>query len=378
MSDRAVPESDDSRLGLFCGSFDPFHEGHLWLVQTAFEREAFGRLLIAVCGNPSKRSQYSLGLEQAAAIAKEMVTRRLPGADISVITSKHSLVTIALDFGCDVILRGARSSEESAEEQRSFDRIAGLLPSWTILRLYSCPEELSDVSSTNIKARLLEAITPVEYLSAAAEAVLDRRINERTVVCVLGPDEGERRALCERLSRGSFHWFRPSEAVRALADSTVPGERRMLREVAADGFAGPHAALESVDADQREHAKVLLAPYAKRAWRAFAKRYRGIFLIDGSGPALLDSSRGFVVVVGRGEESGALEDAARAHRRLEGFGQVVRFKTASTDAAFAADAAKLVTAIHEVAKGLDRYEEDRRVPDHESAIRGGLWPDLYR
>ena len=50
---------DNKRIGLFIGSFDPFHIGHREVVLTALNTCLFDKIVICVGTNPSKKYMFS-------------------------------------------------------------------------------------------------------------------------------------------------------------------------------------------------------------------------------------------------------------------------------------------------------------------------------
>ena len=50
---------DNKRIGLFIGSFDPFHIGHREVVLTALNTCLFDKIIICVGTNPSKKYMFS-------------------------------------------------------------------------------------------------------------------------------------------------------------------------------------------------------------------------------------------------------------------------------------------------------------------------------
>lgn len=93
------------RTGLYPGTFDPIHNGHLDLIQRALK--LVDRLVIGVAINSGKGPMFSLE-ERVAILRAETAT--LDGGDrIGVHPYSGLTVTAARDVGATLILRGLRA-----------------------------------------------------------------------------------------------------------------------------------------------------------------------------------------------------------------------------------------------------------------------------
>lgn len=94
------------RVGVYPGTFDPIHNGHIDLIQRAVR--LVDKLVIAVAINEDKGPLFSL--DERVMMIRE-VTSKLSGKGIGVveITPFKNLVTqFAADIGASVIIRGLR------------------------------------------------------------------------------------------------------------------------------------------------------------------------------------------------------------------------------------------------------------------------------
>ena len=94
-----------SRTGLYPGTFDPIHNGHVDLIRRALK--LVDRLVIGVAINSGKGPMFSLE-ERVAIIRSE--TAQLDGGDrIDVKPYSGLTITVARDVGAEVIIRGLRA-----------------------------------------------------------------------------------------------------------------------------------------------------------------------------------------------------------------------------------------------------------------------------
>jgi pantetheine-phosphate adenylyltransferase len=100
------------RVGLFPGSFDPFHNGHLEIVERA--SKLFDKVVVAAVRNPQKGAAL-FDLEERQELLVE-ATAHIP--NVEVISMATLTVWVARDVGADAIIRGLRAvSDFEAEMQ---------------------------------------------------------------------------------------------------------------------------------------------------------------------------------------------------------------------------------------------------------------------
>ena len=110
---------------LYPGSFDPFHNGHQELVETA--SYLFDRVVVAAIRNPQK-SGMLFTLEER----QEMIRESLVHLDnVEVISMSKLVVDVARDVGADFIIKGLRAvvdfENEMAQAQTNLT-ISGVHP----------------------------------------------------------------------------------------------------------------------------------------------------------------------------------------------------------------------------------------------------------
>ena len=89
-------------LALYPGSFDPFHNGHLEVVERA--ARIFDEVVIAALRNPQK-SQALFDLESRRAMIDESISHI---DNVRVVSMSTLVVEVAAELGATVIIRGLR------------------------------------------------------------------------------------------------------------------------------------------------------------------------------------------------------------------------------------------------------------------------------
>ena len=102
------------RTALFPGSFDPFHNGHLEIVETA--AKLFDHIVVAPVRNPQKGEPLFTLAER-----KEMIEESVAHlSNVSIDSFSSLVVDLARDLGVDVIIKGLRvASDAEAELQQA-------------------------------------------------------------------------------------------------------------------------------------------------------------------------------------------------------------------------------------------------------------------
>ncbi len=93
------------RVGLYPGTFDPIHNGHVDLIRRALK--LVDELVIGVAINSGKGPMFSL--EERVEILKTEIARLEGGDRISVQPYSGLTITVAKEVGAQIIIRGLRA-----------------------------------------------------------------------------------------------------------------------------------------------------------------------------------------------------------------------------------------------------------------------------
>jgi pantetheine-phosphate adenylyltransferase len=122
-------------IGLFCGSFKPFHRGHYNVLQKA--EKIFDKVIIAFGKNPEKNGRP---WDIPATIKNRQIGEY------------HGLLTdFVLGLGHDVVIvRGLRNSTDFQYEQNQYRYLQELMPAIRIVNIF-CDKEFEHISSSGIR-----------------------------------------------------------------------------------------------------------------------------------------------------------------------------------------------------------------------------------
>jgi pantetheine-phosphate adenylyltransferase len=122
-------------IGVFCGSFNPFHKGHFNVLKKA--ERIFDKVIIAFGKNPDK-NQRTWDIPMA-------IRNRQLGEYSGLMTDYIA----SLDYDV-VVIRGLRNSTDFDYEQNQYRYIQELMPQIKIVSIF-CDKEFEHISSSGIR-----------------------------------------------------------------------------------------------------------------------------------------------------------------------------------------------------------------------------------
>ena len=122
-------------IGIFCGSFNPFHKGHFNVLQKA--ERIFDKVIIAFGKNPDKNDRTW--------DVPEIIKNR------QIETYNGLLTDFVQSLNYDVVVvKGLRNSTDFQYEQNQYRYIQELMPSIKIINIF-CDKEFEHISSSGIR-----------------------------------------------------------------------------------------------------------------------------------------------------------------------------------------------------------------------------------
>jgi pantetheine-phosphate adenylyltransferase len=157
-------------VGVYAGSFDPVHLGHVALITTASEK--FDRPVVVVAANPQKRTGMFSVPERVQML--EGACRHL--GNVHVVADAGLLIDVADKMGADVLVRSAGKEHVDEKQMAYMNGCAGR----PTLLVPSDPETAS-ISSSQVRSLIavgaLDAVA--RFLPRAVTDVVQRSWNIR-------------------------------------------------------------------------------------------------------------------------------------------------------------------------------------------------------
>ncbi|MFO0323045.1 MAG: adenylyltransferase/cytidyltransferase family protein [Bacteroidota bacterium] len=123
------------RIGLFAGSFNPFHKGHFNVLQKA--EELFDKVIVAFGKNLEKN-------ERTWKIPKTILNRQLINYN-GLLTDYVESLPYEI-----IIIRGLRNSTDFQYEQNQYRYLQELKPGIKVVNIF-CDKEFEHISSSGIR-----------------------------------------------------------------------------------------------------------------------------------------------------------------------------------------------------------------------------------
>ena len=133
----------NKKVAIFPGSFDPFHKGHKYVVDTALN--IFDEVYVCIGVNPSKKCYLSFSDRKGLI---EKVFKDEPR--VKVVETEGLVCLKAKELGASCIIKGARNGNDFTDEVMQSDANLKLGNIPTII--IPTPNTLSYISSTLIRS----------------------------------------------------------------------------------------------------------------------------------------------------------------------------------------------------------------------------------
>ena len=248
--------------GLFVGSLDPIHNGHLALIKTATEECDI--LFVVVSSSSDKKHLFSLDT-RAAQVNAAIRKAGIASGKVIVSTSSAHISDICLRFRPSILFRGVRSKEDRENEQEYYKMATAGLAIKPELFLIEAEKGLENVSSSRLKSLLsyghgiLNLVPHPGIVHDMYHAMFNIKISTTT-------DLITDKMMKNSHHNGDIYYITDSKICEKIATSKLPGVVQD-REAAIDIFksvTGEYTCLMdilnySVDNEDIEKARALIS-----------------------------------------------------------------------------------------------------------------------
>lgn len=126
------------KIGFYAGSFDPFTNGHLHVIQKS--AKLFDKVIVGIGVHPKKTRRFDKELMKNA-IEQVLIREKID--NVEVITYDNLSVDVALEYGSTILVRGIRNGMDYEYEEN----------------MASINEEISELDTVYIRAGKLGNIS---------------------------------------------------------------------------------------------------------------------------------------------------------------------------------------------------------------------------
>jgi pantetheine-phosphate adenylyltransferase len=141
---RVKARANQTRTGIYAGSFDPLTIGHLWMIEQG--ARLFNHLIVAVGSNPEKKCAFTMDERLTMLRAS---TRSIRNVSVTEFSNSY-LIHYARSVGATHILRGIRSQADY-EFERAMRNINGDLDPKICTVFLLPPRDIAEISSSMVK-----------------------------------------------------------------------------------------------------------------------------------------------------------------------------------------------------------------------------------
>jgi len=262
------------KRGLLPLSGDPITYGHLDIIKRAMNN--CQHLIVAVLNNPDKKSQYVFELDERLKLAEKSIADYCEADNFEVIGSEDSMIDIYLDYGCDVIYRGARDKQDAEYEKQQIRYYEMLLPGISNrVVIFKANPKLAHVQSTVVRNFAEQHLDATSMVSMYTQARLWRQIHGQKVFGITGNHGVGKTALIEAglgviRTDGMPAYHIDLQVLRKkVLEGKTPGIEKLKKEIA-------DRPLNQCGAET----KAIFMAHLSRLYRHELKGRKGIILVE--------------------------------------------------------------------------------------------------
>lgn len=138
-----------NKTGIFPGTFNPFHPGHLDVIKKAI-RNGFKEIYVVIAQNPNKSA---IDLEYNRKLVECAIDKLPYSKYVKVLVCDGLLAEFAKDLDVRYIIRGYRNSKDKKYERKLFEAYLNTNPNLKF-KLYKATKRNRNLSSTLLKKKL--------------------------------------------------------------------------------------------------------------------------------------------------------------------------------------------------------------------------------